>query len=413
MAKADLGRARRLNEYLDDITADLGRVERRAALTDYAQALLLPGERKSVRPLAERIASAPERVEGDRQRLQQAVAVAHWDEETVYRRICRKFLAMVPDVDAVVIDDTGFPKKGKHSPCVQRQYSGTLGRVDNCQVAVSVHLASDVAGACIGMRLFVPESWATDAKARKKTHIPDEIEHQQKWKIALEMLERRQNWGLEDKVVLADSGFGECVEFRNRLQEQGHLYVVAVSEKTTVWSGGRLPTPPAERVRGRGGRRFTRWSRDLYPETVHDVAQAAGAEEWQQYEWTNGNGEAREGVFMAKRIRHAFRAVNGLPPGDEQWLLVQQDSQGQPWKFWLSNLPPDEDVGRLVYLAKLRWRIERDYQEMKGELGLDHFEGRTWHGFHHHCALVAAAHAFLALERALFPPARPDDPAVS
>lgn len=412
MAVSDIERGERLAEYLEFVTRGLGRVERRAAMRNYAQALLLPGERKSILPLAGRIAPTVDEVEAYRQRMQQAVAVAQWDENIIYKCIAEKFSASVADVDAVVFDDTGFAKKGKHSPCVQRQYSGTLGRVDNCQVAVSVHLASDLVGVCIGMQLYMPESWANDEYARKKAHIPGEISYQPKWKIALNMLKEREDWDISDKVVLADSGYGDSYGFRAGLEKLDRTYLVGISESTAVWAGGRLPTPPSERI-NTGGRPIVGWSRDIYPETVVDIALAAKASEWNEYEWTNGQNKPRTGDFLAVRIRHAYRSRSGYPPGDEQWLLIQRDEAGKPSKFWLSNLAADEDIGRLIYLAKLRWRIERDYQEMKGELGLDHFEGRTWQGFHHHCALVAAAHAFLALERALFPPRTIDGPGVS
>ena len=412
MAKEDLKRLERLQCYLDEVTDGMGRRERREALSDYLRGLLLSGERKSLQPMAARVSSKEGDAEACRQRMQQAVVVAKWDEREVYRRICARFVEGIDDLEALVFDDTGFPKKGRMSPGVQRQYSGTLGRTDNCQVAVSLHLASPTAGACIGMRLFLPESWEKDEERRRRAQIPKEVQHQEKWRIALELLDERKCWEIPQRCILADSGYGDCRGFRAGLEERGYSYVVGVSAKTSVFAHGRLPKSPRERraeQHGKpAGRPVTAWGRDVRPQQVQEVAGELPESAWDEYEWTNGNDELRTGHFTALRIRTAHRASNGEPPGALQWLLVQRDDDGKPFKYWLSNLPEDEDPGRLIYLAKLRWRIERDYQEMKGELGLDHFEGRTWPGFHHHCALVAAAHAFIALERALFPPGTPD-----
>lgn len=409
MAARDLRRQARLAEFIESVTTGMGREERREALGSYLRALLMSGERKNIQALALRIAKKPRDAEAHRQRMQQAVVVAKWDEQETYRRICSRVLGAVPEVEALVFDDTGFPKKGPWSPGVQRQYSGTLGRVDNCQVAVSLHVATDIFSACIGMRLFLPESWEGDELRRKRAGIPEDVHHLEKWRLALGMLDERKEWGLDGKIVLADSGYGDCREFRLGLEDRGFEYVVGISSTVKVWADGRLPASPEQRRRAKGpgrGPPITTWGRDLQAETVRAVALRAVDDEWTEYSWRNGeDGREREGRFLAKRVRHAHRVAHGTAPGNEQWLLIQWNGdQDEPSNYWLSNLPPSELIGRLVYLAKLRWRVERDYQDMKGQLGLDHFEGRTWSGFHHHCALVAAAHAFLAIEKALFPP---------
>lgn len=409
MAKADIARRDRLREFLELVTTEMGRSERREALATYLRGLLLAGEKKNIKAVAHRLAENPREVEACRQRMQQAVVVANWNEDEIFGRICAEMRRRVSSIEALVIDDTGFAKKGRMSPCVHRQYSGTLGRIDNCQVAVSLHIASDEAGACIGMRLFMPETWAEDTERRRRAGIPSELKHRTKWQLALDMIDARADWGLDDLVVLADAGYGDVREFRLGLVEREREYVVGIRSTTTVWARGRLPESPvqrqARRREGAPGRPRTGWQRDLTPETVKALAADLPASKWHHYVWKNGHGGEREGRFAALRVRHAYRAGSGKPPGDEQWLLIQwNEEDDEPSHYWFSNLPDDESVGRLVYLAKLRWRIERDYQEMKGELGLDHFEGRTWSGFHHHCAMVAAAHAFLALERALFPP---------
>jgi SRSO17 transposase len=408
MAREDLARLDRLQTYLREMTEGMGRRERLEALTDYLRGLMLDGERKSLQPMAARLVTDDGDAEACRQRMQQAVVVASWDERELYRRLCAKVVEGIEDLDALVIDDTGFVKKGRYSPGVQRQYSGTLGRTDNCQVAVSLHLASPTAGACIGMRLFLPEAWDDDEERRRRAKIPSDVRHREKWRLALELLDERREWGLPDVCVLADSGYGDARGFRGGLRQRGFTYVVGVNGKTSVWAHGRLPLSPEQRrARQRGKKRghpISAWARDLKPQQMKDVVAELPDDAWSEYEWTNGDGRTRSGVFTAMRIRTAHRACAGTPPGDPQWMLVQPSECEEKHKYWLSTLPEDEDPGRLIYLAKLRWRIERDYQEMKGELGLDHFEGRTWSGFHHHCALVAAAHAFIALERALFPP---------
>lgn len=408
MAKEDLSRLNRLQTYLREMTEGMGRRERLEALHDYLRGLMLDGDRKSLQPMAARLVSDDGDAEACRQRMQQAVVVAKWDERELYRRLCSKFVGGVRDLDALVIDDTGFPKKGRYSPGVHRQYSGTLGRTDNCQVAVSLHLASPTAGACIGMRLFLPEAWNDDEERRRRAKIPTAAKHREKWRLALALLDERREWGLPGLCVLADAGYGDAGVFRAGLRDRGFTYVVGVKGKTSIWAHGRLPLSPEQRRARRRGKRKGRpikaWARELKPQLLEDVVAELPDDAWSEYEWTNGDGKKRSGVFAALRIRTAHRAGAGTPPGQPQWMLVQRFEDREKHSYWLSNLPEDEDPGRLIYLAKLRWRIERDYQEMKGELGLDHFEGRTWAGFHHHCALVAAAHAFIALERALFPP---------
>ncbi len=221
MTPTQLRRIRkRLESYVDHCFSGMGRQERREALGHYLQGLLLDGERKSMSPVAARLAQEAGDREAIRQRLQQAVNVAHWDDGELYHRIAKRAEKGLADINAFVIDDTGFPKKGKHSVGVQRQYSGTLGRVDNCQVATSLHLASEQGGVCIGARLFLPESWSEDAARRRKTEIPDDVVHQPKWRIALELLDRALSWDLPSHVVLADAGYGDASDFRQGIRRR-------------------------------------------------------------------------------------------------------------------------------------------------------------------------------------------------
>ena len=373
----------------------------------YVRGLLLDGERKSIEPIAERLAEDPSEIQAIRQRLQQAVTVARWSEGELYRRLAFKVEETLPGIDAWVLDDTGFPKKGRHSVGVQRQYSGTMGRVDNCQIATSLHLASDRGGACIGMQLYLPRKWAEDSDLRKKAKIPETIQFQEKWRIALGLLERARKWGLVERPVIADAGYGDVSEFRSELESRGFKYIVSVAGNPVVWPPGTCPTPPAPSPEKKRGRPSKRWvaPEGVTPISVAKLAEALPQDAFRRITWTTGTKGKLWSRFAFLRIRTARRHTAGRAPGEEQWLICEwPKNAGKPAGFYLSNLPEGTSKRRLVYLAKLRWRIERDYQEMKGELGLDHFEGRGWAGFQHHCALVAAAHAFLTLERVLFPP---------
>lgn len=399
----------RLQKYLLYCFEDIGRIERKIALASYLNGLLLDGERKSMVPIAARIAEHPDQVQAIRQRLQQAVTVASWDEDVLFKRIALRVEQDMKGIEAFTIDDTGFPKKGTHSVGVQRQYSGTLGRKDNCQVATSLHLASEQGGACIGMRLYLPKSWADDPKRREKVGVPDDVIFKQKWRLAVDMLDKAIEWELPKRVVLADAGYGDSTEFRRELKSRDLSYLVGVTGTAIVWTPGQLPTPPPQH-KGSRGATLTRWT-DGDAEVVEMRALVRGLarNKWRKVSWRHGSKGRQSSRFVRLRVRTAHLHGQGAPPGEEQWLLAEwPKNEKVPTKFWLSNLPSEVSLRRLVFLAKLRWRIERDYQEMKGELGLDHFEGRGWLGFHHHVACVAAAHAFLTLERVLFPPEQAD-----
>ncbi len=395
----------RLERFLAYCFDGAGRRERVEALHQYLRGLLLDGERKSLAPVALRLANKPAEAEAVRQRLQQAIVVAEWNELELFRRVALRAADGLPGVDAWVLDDTGFPKKGRHSVGVQRQYSGTLGRIDNCQVATSLHLASEHGGVCIGMRLYLPNSWAEDQHRRAKGGVPDGVVFQPKWCNALSLIDDALRWGLKTRPIVGDAEFGDNRQFRQALIERGVHYILNAASHLVVWPPGVEPQPPPG-PRGTVGRPPTRWRADGgVPLSIQKVAESLPASIWRTITWRQGSRGPQRGRFAAVRIRTAHRHREGHPPSNEQWLLCEWPRRAdKPTTYWLSNLPKTTSLRTLVYLAKLRWRIERDYQEMKGELGLDHFEGRTWRGFHHHAACVAAAHAFLTLERVLFPP---------
>jgi SRSO17 transposase len=392
---------RELTTFLDALTDGMGRPERRTAMRQYVTGLLLDGERKSIEPIAARLVDAATEVEAMRQRLQQCVVVSPWSPETMFARIARLLAHDLPAIEAFVIDDTGFPKKGEHSVGVARQYSGTLGRTDNCQIATSVHVAGERGSGCIGMRLYLPEAWTTDRERCAAAGVPATVSFAPKWQHALELLDAARDAGVGPYVVLADSAFGKVTAFREALRARGLPYVVRVSEDLVVWPPGTAFAVPVGPHIGRP-RTVERAESGIRPVTVATLAHTLTH---RRVTWRDGSRGAQASRFAAVRVRTAHEHRQGAGPGPEEWFLSEwPPGEAAPTKFYFAAMPRPTSLRTLVRLAKLRWRIERDYQEMKGELGLDHFEGRTWNGFHHHAALCAAAHAFLALRRALFPP---------
>ena len=393
---------RELTSYLDTLTAGLGRPERRTAMGQYVTGLLLDGERKSIEPLAARMVDDPAEIQAMRQRLQQCVVVSPWDAAGLFARVARTLDRELPGITAFIVDDTGFPKKGTHSVGVARQYSGTLGRTDNCQIATSLHLAGEHGSGCIGMRLYLPEVWTTDRARCRTAGVPDTVPFAPKWQHALDLLDAARVAGVRPHVVLGDAAFGDVTAFRAALTARGLPYHLRVQGGLVVWPPGTSFTVPARRADTGRPRSIPRPPART---TTVTLAHLAATMSHRRVTWREGSRGPQASRFAAVRVRMAHRHSEGAGPGPEVWLLSEWPrGEAAPSKFYLSSLPPKTPLRTLVRLAKLRWRIERDYQEMKGELGLDHFEGRTWTGFHHHVALCAAAHAFLALRRALFPP---------
>jgi len=394
---------RELAEFLARMTDGMGRPERRAAMGNYITGLLLDGERKSAQPMAARLVSDPAQADAMRQRLIECVSVSAWSDAELLRRLALQFERAMPELEAFVVDDTGFPKKGVHSVGVHRQYSGTLGRTENCQVATSLHVAGRRGSGCIGLRLYLPEVWSEDRARCANAGVPDAIEFRKKWQIALDLLDQALEWGLRPKTVLADAGYGDASEFRDGLLERELEYVVGINGTHCVWPPGSQPTAPP-RTR-RPGRPATRWQdAEHEPLQIAELVASIPRTGYRKVTWRQGSRGPLHSRFLFYRVRPAERHTKGRPPGPEHWLICEwRESEPSP-RFYLSNLPASITRTKLVRTLKLRWRVERDYQEMKEELGLDHFEGRTWRGFHHHATLCAVAHGFLALRRALFPP---------
>jgi len=398
----------RFEAYLEKLAAVLGHADRREPLRAYVTGLLLPGERKSVEPMAAKV--DPRRVQARHQSMQHFVAEAPWDEAALLR-VARDH-ALEPlerhgPVAAWVVDDTAYPKKGRHSVGVARQYCGVLGKQDNCQVAVTVSLMNPSVSVPAAYRLYLPESWANDRRRRKQTGIPEDIVFRPKWAIALEAIGALLAEELPRAPVVADAGYGVVTAFREGLTALGLSYAVGVSTETSVWPPDQAPLPPRPwSGRGRPPTRYRRSSRRA-PVSVEALAERLDRGAWHAVHWREGTRGAMQSRFARLRVRAAHRDERSRAPREPEWLLIEWPrGEAAPTKYWLSSVPETVSMQDLARLVKIRWRIERDYQELKDEIGLDHYEGRGWRGFHHHGVLCIAAYAFLAAERArLSPPA--------
>ena len=406
----DLDRAaeRRLDAYLDAIAAVLGHADRTGPARAYCTGLLLPGARKSVEPMAVRL--APQRVRAAHQSLHHLVAKAEWRDAAVLAVVRERALPAIERHGPIrhwIVDDTGFPKKGRHSVGVARQYCGQLGKQDNCQVAVTLAVANDHASLPIGYRLYLPEAWAGDPGRRAEAGVPDEIAFQTKPQIALAQIRQALADGVPAGVVLADAGYGIDTDFRTSLTALDLRYVVGVQASTSLWPPGTGPLPPnAWSGRGRPPKLLRR-DAGHGPVAALDLAEGLPAAAWQAVTWREGSRAELSSRFAAVRVRPAHRDYRRSEPHAPEWLLVEwPEGEAEPTKYWLSTLPAETGIEELVRTAKARWRIERDFRELKQEIGLGHYEGRGWRGFHHHASLCIAAYGFLIAERCRFPPGR-------
>jgi SRSO17 transposase len=383
-----------------------GHEDRHAPLKSYCKGLLLPGERKSIEPMAARL--DPENVQPMRQSLHHLVAKAPWSDETLLAEVRQRVLPAMQKqgpVVAWIVDDTGFPKKGMHSVGVARQYCGQVGKQDNCRVAVSLSVATWSSSLPIAYGLYLPKEWAEDAKRREKAEVPKEVAFQTKPDIALDQIRAMIAANLERGVVLADAAYGINTEFRDGLTELDLQYVVGVQSSMTVWEPGKQPLPA--KPRGKMGRppRLLQRTTDHQPVSVKQLAMSLPTAAFQEISWREGTDRKLRSRFAAVRIRPAHRDYEKAEPHQEEWLLIEWPrAEKEPTKYWVSTLPPTTKLKALVKMAKHRWIIERDYEELKQELGLGHFEGRNWRGFHHHATLCIAAYGFLVAERNRFSP---------
>jgi SRSO17 transposase len=395
--------------YVESLAQVLDHVDRAGPLKDYCTGLLMPGERKSVEPIASVV--APTRVSAEHQSLLHFVGQSAWSDESLLAKVRELVVPAMETqgrIEAWIVDDTGFVKKGVHSVGVARQYCGRLGKTDNCQVAVSLSIAHHAASLPIAYRLYLPKEWADDAARRRKAHVPDDVKFQTKPEIALAQMKATLAAGVARGVVLADPAYGSDGGFRAGVTAMGLTYAVGVQSTITVWPAGKEPLPPKP-WSGRG-RKPSRVRRDAEhrPVSAKTLATTLPQQAWREVSWREGSNQTLTSRFAAVRIRPASRDWKLAAPHPLEWLLIEwPEGEGEPTKYWLSTLPEDTPIEALVDTAKLRWRIERDYEELKSELGLAHFEGRGWRGFHHHATLCIATYGFLIRERAAFPPSAP------
>jgi SRSO17 transposase len=396
----------RFAAYIEELASVIGHADRVAPLQAYCIGLLLPCERKSVEPMA--AITAPARVSAQHQSLLHFVSQGGWSDEVILDKVRAMVLPEMErhgPIEAWIIDDTGFPKQGKHSVGVARQYCGRLGKQDNCQVAVMLSLANHHSSLPVAYRLYLPKEWAEDEERRRKVGVPDDITFETKTEIALAQVRWACEAGLRRGVVLMDAGYGASTELRGSIAALGLTYVAGILPNTTVWTSGAKPLP-AKRWSGRGRpTKLLRRNAEHRPISVKELALNLPSRVWRKVTWREGAAAPLSSRFARVRVRVAHRDYRLAEHRPEEWLIVEwPKGEKEPTKYWLSTLPDDIGFHRLVDYAKLRWRIEHDYMELKQEVGLGDFEGRGWRGFHHHATMSIAVYGFLISERGAFPP---------
>jgi SRSO17 transposase len=388
----------RFRHYVDGLVSVIGHADRAGPLRDYCTGLVMPVARKSVEPMA--AITAPGRTAAQHQSLLHFIGQGGWSDEAVLAKVREMVLPQIErhgPIRAWIIDDTSFPKKGRHSVGVARQYCGQLGKQANCQVAVSLSIANDAASLPVAYRLYLTKDWAEDAARRSKVGVPEQIDFKTKPEIALEHIRWACEAGLPGEMALMDAGYGHDSKLRDGITELGKVYVAGIQPQTLV-------CPPDKRPGG-ASKKGHRRAPDAI--SAKEVALRLPAKAWRTIEWREGTNDRLSSRFARVRVRVApIRERSEVPA--KEWLLIEwPEGEKEPTKYWLSTLPRSISFRNLVDAAKLRWRVERDYEELKQEVGLGHFEGRGWLGFHHHATMCIAAYGFLISERETIPPSRP------
>jgi SRSO17 transposase len=387
----------RFERYAEVIAAALEHADRAQPCRWYLQGLMLPGHRKSVEPMAARV--HPQNVRSAHQSMHHLVADAEWSDTTLLAAVTHEVVPVLSQEGAApcfwILDDTGCRKYGKHSVGVARQYCGQLGKTDNCQVAVSLSLATADGSLPLDYRLYLPREWTDDAPRCARAGIPEHITFATKGEIAWKQIQAARAAGIPPGTILMDAGYGDEAALRDRMRAEDLPYAVGIKPATSVWWGERQPAsaPPHSR-----GRPRTRVLRDdaHQPISVLELAHLLPATAYRTVTWREGTHAPLRSRFARVRVR----AAQGDRPRDEEWLLIEwPKGEAKPTRYFLSSLPADMSCKALVGIVKMRWRIERDYRELKQEVGLGDYEGRNWRGFHHHASLCIAAYGFLMLER--------------
>jgi len=387
----------RFERYADVMVRALGHADRATPARWYLRGLMLPGERKSVEPMAARV--HPEDVCSAHQSMHHLVADSDWSDDALLGAVAEQVLPVLAG-DAGrscfwIIDDTGFRKYGQHSVGVARQYCGQFGKTENCQVAVSLSFATLEGSLPLSYQLYLPEQWTTDRQRRKRAGVPREIRFAKKSEIAWQQIEAALAAEVPRGVVLMDAAYGNDSALRDRLTAHGLRYAVGIGTATKVWWGDHQPGSPAARQRGRARKRVVR-DEAHQPIGIIELAHALPAGSWRTISWREGTNATLRSRFARVRVCAAHDDL----ARDEEWLLIEWPvGESKPTKYFLSTLGEHTSFEELVDVVKMRWRVERDYLELKQELGLGHYEGRNWRGFHHHASLCIAAYGFLMLER--------------
>jgi SRSO17 transposase len=390
----------RFEAFAKGLASVIGHADREGPLRDYCIGLVMPCERKSVEPMA--AVTAPGRVAAQHQSLLHFVGQSPWSDERVLSKVREM---VVPEMErhgpiaAWIVDDTGFPKQGEHSVGVARQYCGEVGKQDNCQAAVSLSIANHHASLPAAYRLYLPKEWAEDDARRRKAGVPADIVFQTKLEIALDQLTWACKAGLPRGVVLMDAAYGCDARLRMSTTALGLIYAAGVKPAILVWAPGIEPPRGRKSVKRRPG--------EPYLTSAKELTLGLPTKAWRTIKWREGAADWLSSRFARMRVRVAHRHAPAEAHAEE-WLLIEwPEGEKEPTKYWLSTLPEDVSFRKLVDITKLRWRIERDYQELKQEVGLGHYEGRGWRGFHHHATLCIAAYGFLVSERETIPPSGP------
>jgi len=384
----------RLAVYFADVASGLVRSEQRWAAEYYARALMMDGARKSLEPMVARMGGTSVEYEA----LQHFLADSPWDPAVIDRAVAERVCAVIEPM-AWVLDDTGVPKYGRHSPGVKRQYSGTLGKIGSCQIAVSLHAVSTKGTVPLGFRLYVPEDWCADPVRRRETKIPASVEFQTKPTLGGELIARAAGWKIRRAPVLGDQAYGNDTKLRTRLHADGIDYVLSIAPECDVFDSSTVFTVP-ERKPGSRGPAPTALATETQPRPINELVAGLDPEAFGPVAFRDIDGGQLVSRFAFVRVIAAHPITRDRQAPREEWLIIEWPQGHEPSDYWISNLPADTEPEQLARLARLRWMIELDYKQLKGELGLDHYEGRSYLGFHHHCTLVTAAHGFLTLERA-------------
>jgi SRSO17 transposase len=378
-----------LDQWLAPFLARLSRPAQRRWAPVYLQGLLLPGERKSVEPMAARVAP------GEVQQLHHFVATSPWATTPLEEELVHAADRLVGGPDAVlVIDDTALVKQGKHSVGVQRQYCGQLGKRANCQVLVSLTLARGEVPVCVALRLFLPEAWLDDAEKCRRAGVPEAIGRRPKWQIALDEIDRVSAASATFGCVLADAEYGKAAEFRQGLSDRGRLWAMGVLPTQKVYPADVTLADPLRKATGRPAKHPVPSAASIGAAKLFATLPRSA---FRRIAWRRGTKGPLRASFAAVRVKVADGPLMARAqhlPGQEAWLVCEHRSTGER-KYYLANLPTDTPLETLAALIKARWVCEQAHQQMKDELGLDHFEGRSWRGLHHHALLTMMALAFL------------------